>query len=710
MNFLNPFFLLGALAVAIPVVIHLINLRRPQKLSFPTLTFFEELKKSTIRKIRIKQYILLALRVLAILMLALALARPLIAPTMGGGTTDSSQPKLSVLLLDNSPSMNRIGSGGPYLEQAQQVARQVIEHSQGNDRFIVTGTNSTEEGLQIVDASRAMTLLEDVEVANTGNHINQTVRNIADQLNNSAMQQGVIYLLTDAQQSQLNDLNELDNLDLGENRQLGMQVVTVGSSSQPNIAVSNIDLQSRMLSQGNPVLLLVEVRNYGNAGAANQFVSLEVDGRMAGQYEVNLEPGETRELSFEIVPQKTGDIPGKVVIEGDEISFDNERYFALNIPQTRSVLLVNRTEDDASEFVSYLQPALEAARRSNTQIEFNRVQPDEIDQANWLQNDVIILDGLREIPEYWYEDLQRYVQSGKGLLFFPSEQGNIQNYNSFLGLFNAGRFSGIRGEYASFRSTAKIEGLVEGHPILDGIFNKEEDEDIQVDLPDLFFYYQFEQASSTGSYSVLSATTGDEILIEQRFGDGRLLVSALGTDPGWSNFPVNALFAPIYYRSVLYASASERGGLNSYELGHEFEWNGNLPTQTVDLRLGEVTYKPDLQNMPSGTTVRYSGRGWTPGMLYIEAGEQQHLVAVNQDITESDFTTLSQEELENFSDNSVTITNVLNATELSQDNLVTELQSASMGREIWNWFIWIALLLLIAETVISKMYRAESIT
>ncbi|MDR8393101.1 BatA domain-containing protein [Aliifodinibius sp. S!AR15-10] len=710
MNFLNPFFLLGALAVAVPVVIHLINLRRPQKVSFSTLAFFEELQKSTIRKIRIKQYILLALRVLAVLMLALALARPLLTPTLGGAAADSNQPKLAVLLVDNSPSMSRIGADGPFFDQARQVAQRIVESSKSSDRFIVTGTNSSEQGLQMVNAARALDLLEEVEIANTGNHINQTIQMVANQLKNSSMQNGVIYLLTDGQKSQLDNLRELEEIGLEGTRQLGLQVITLGSSSQPNIAVSDVQLQSRMLSQGNPVALQVEIQNYGDAGAANQFVSLEVEGNMVGQYEVNLEPGETRQLGFEIVPQKVGDISGKIVIEGDEISFDNERFFVINIPQTRTVLLVNEIEEEGSEFVSYLQPALEAARLSNTQIEFNQQESGEVDQSNWMQNDVIILDGLREVPEYWYEDLQRYVQNGKGLLFFPSEQGNIENYNSFLGLFNAGRLAGIRGEYASFKPVARIADLQEGHPILDGIFEKEEDEDIRVDLPELFFYYQFEQASSTGSYTILSSTTDEEILVEQRFGDGRMLVSTLGTDPGWSNFPVNALFAPIYYRSVLYASSSEQGGLNNYQLGSEFVWNGRVETQSIELSLDSVTYKPEVQNIPNGTSVRYSGREWEPGILHIEAGDQRRLVAVNQDISESDFQSFTQEELENFSDIPVTITNVLNKNELSQENLVTELQSASMGREIWSWFIWIALALLIAETLISKLYRAESIT
>ncbi|MFH5883112.1 BatA domain-containing protein [Halalkalibaculum sp. DA3122] len=709
MNFLNPFFLLGALSVAIPVVIHLINLRRPQKVSFSTLAFFEELQKSTIRKIRIKQYILLALRVLAVLMLALALARPLLSPTLGGAS-DANEPKLAVLLMDNSPSMNRIGAEGPFFEQAREVAKQVVEQSKSDDRFIVTGTNHSEQGAQMVNGARALDLIEEISVTNTGNQINHAIEMVANQLKNSAMQHAVIYLITDAQKSQLDDLKELDDLQLDESRRVGLQIITLGASSQPNVAVADLELQSRMLSQGTPVTLQVEVRNYGDAGAANQFVSLEVEGRMVGQYEVNLDPGETRQLGFEIVPQNVGDIAGKVVIEGDEISYDNERYFVLRIPETRTVLLISDSEDEASEFVSYLRPALEAARRANTQIEFTRQQPEEVDQSTWLQNDVIILDGLEEIPEYWSEDLQRYVQNGKGLLFLPSEQGSIENYNRFLGLFNAGRFTGIRGEYASFKPVGRVAGLVEGHPILEGMFEKEEDEQIQVDLPELFYYYELEQASGTGTYTILSSTTEDEILVEQRFGDGRLLVSTLGADPGWSNFPVNALFAPIYFRSVLYASASEQGGLNSHELGSTFAWNGVLANPSVELSLNDFTYKPEVQNIPNGVSVQYTGREWNPGLLKISAGDQQRLVAVNQEVAESDFQSLSEEELENFSEIPVTITTVLNTNELSQDNLVAELQSAGMGREIWSWFIWAALALLVAETLISKLYRAESIT
>lgn len=709
MNFLNPFFLLGILAVAIPVVIHLINLRRPRRLSFSTLAFFEELKKSTIRRIRIKQFLLLALRIAAILMLALALARPLLIPSIGGAA-GAGEPETIAIIIDNSPSMSRIGAEGPFLDQAKQIVRKIIENSKSEDRFLITGTNASGQGMQLVNSARALDLVEEVELSNRGNQIAHSVRMITNQFQNTATRYAVIYLVTDGQKSQLDDLRELKKQALDETGQSGMQIIKVGSANQPNIAVSGIQLKSRMLSKGNPVVLQVEVRNFGKAGAANQFISLEVGDRMIGQYEIALEPGASKQFLFEIAPQKAGDIAGKIVIEGDEVTFDNERYFVISIPQTRSVLLINEDEAEGSEFISYLEPALEAARLSNTQIEFNSRQPQAIDQSNWLQHDVIVLDGLEEIPEYWFSDLQRFVQEGHGLLFFPSEQASLENYNKFLGLFNAGQFTGIKGEYASFKPVARLGDLAEGHPILDGIFVKKDDEDIRVDLPELFFYYQFGQASNTGSFTILSSSTNDEILIEQQFGNGRLLVSTLGTDPGWSNFPVNTLFAPVYYRSVLYASSSEQGGLSRHTLGNEFVWNGIMENRTVELTLAEVTYKPEVQAMPRGIRISYNGREWEPGILHIAAENEKRLVAVNQDILESDFQPLTQDEFEKLLDNSVTISRMVNTEELSEEDLVSQLRSASMGREIWSWFIWIALLLLITETLISKLYRAESIT
>ena len=707
MNFLNPFFLLGILAVAVPVIIHLINLRRPQKVPFSTLAFLNELKKSTIRKIRIKQYLLMALRALVVLFLALALARPFLPPTLTG-SSGSDSPKAVGIIIDNSASMERIGSRGPLIDQAREVARTIVEGARRDDRFIIASTNGEQPSLTLLSTSRALETIGNTETQNTGNFISETMAMVYERLGQAPMEQAIIYLISDGQQSQLQKLENLGIESQTDTKPVAFQLVELGNAEQQNLAISDVSLKSQMLSKGSPVTLGVELENIGEVEAINQFVSLEIRERMAGQYRVELQPGESREFLFEIVPDQTGDIPGRIIIDGDEITFDNSRYFVLRIPETRSVLLLTEERREAEGFRSYLNPALEAARKTNTQINFTEQRVDEVEQADLENYDVIVFDGLREVPEYWFNDLQRYVQNGKGLLFFPSEQGNVGNYNEFFQLFNAGEYRDIIGEYASFKAVGEFDELVEGHPILDELFEKESEEQISLDLPELFFYYDYEQPDNTGSYTILQSRAEEALLTEQRFGEGKVLISSFGSDPGWTNFPVNPLFAPLYYRSVLYASSSEQGGLDQHVLGRDFEWEGPLQNQGVEIRKGEETIIPEVQGMPEGIKVSYPAREWTPGIFTIASGAEKRLIAVNQDIMESYFDTLPNSDLDNLLSKYVTINTAIDASRISENNLESRLNAASFGKEIWSWFVWVALMLLIAEMLVSRLYKAEN--
>lgn len=700
--------MLGLIAVAVPIVIHLINLRRPQKVRFSTLSFLNELRKSTIRKIRVKQYLLMALRALAVLFLALALARPFLPPTLTG-TSSSDNPRAIGILMDNSASMSRVGANGPLIEQAQNVASTIVEGARSDDRFLVSWTNGEQSAINLQGASRALQTIETVEAGNTGNFITDKFALLYERLQQAPMEQAIIYLITDAQQSQLQKFETLNFDKQAGSKPVSFQLVELGNVNQQNLAISDISLASRMLSQGTPVTIQVEVENVGEVAAVNQFVSLEIGDRMAGQHQVELEAGQSREFSFEIVPDKVGDIAGKIILEGDEITYDNTRYFVLRVPSSRSVLLLTEQETGNRDFRSYIKPALEAAKQTNTQIEFTEARVSDVEQSELFSHDVIVLDGLEEIPEYWFDELQRFVQNGKGILFFPSEQGDITNYNAFFQLLNAGEFQNINGEYASFKTVAEFDELVEGHPILDNLFDKQDEEQISLDLPELFFYYDYNPPDNTGTYTILKSQTDASLLTEQRFGEGKLLISSFGADPGWTNFPVNPLFAPLYYRSVLYAASSEQGGLEQHILGERFQWEGSLRNQGIEIQKGDEIIKPEVQGLPEGLRIRYPAKEWTPGIYTISDGNEKRLVAANQHIMESYFDTLPKSDLEKMLSKYVTINSTIDANRISENNLEEQLNAASFGKEIWNWFIWIALFFLVAEMLVSKLYKAENI-
>lgn len=707
MNFLSPIFLLGMLAVIIPLVIHFINLRRPKKVAFSSLTFLSKLKQSTIRRIRIKEYLLMALRIGVILILAAALARPFLPPTLSGGAS-SGQPQVIGLLIDNSSSTSRIASGGPLIDQATRVAESIIDGASGGDRFFVATTNGNAVQSKLVGKEKARGLVQEIEPTAAGNYTAQNYRYLREAMLQSGFQSSVIYIITDGQQTQFNPLEDVSFND--ENFSGTVQLIKLEESSQQNTAVTSIELKNQIIGQGGRVTLQVSVKNMSETPAVNQFISLTVGGRMAGQYEVVLDPGQSKNFLFEVNSDQPGDVIGQVTLEGDEVSFDNRRNFVVRIPEMQRALFVDGKENtQTGEFKSYLKPALQAATLTNTQLQIDIRKQDEVNSASFGDFDVIILDGLQQIPEYWFTDLQQEVQNGKGVLFFPSEQGDILNYNRFLELFRAGSLEGIKGEYASFNPVTRIDQLSAGHPVLNGLFKIKDDEPIMVDQPVLFFLYQYKAATVAQSLTILDTETGDPVLTEHSFGEGKVLVSTIGTDPGWSNFPVNPLFAPLFYRSVLYAASGEQGKMEEHVLNAPFRWQGNLQDQSVVLELNEEEVKPEMEVLPNGVQLIYSGREWTPGILYINSGNAKYPVAVNQNIMESDFDPLTGETVKELLQNSARAVNVIEA-ENAPTGIKNQLETANFGKEIWNWFLWAAFVLLIIETLVSKLYKAEKIS
>jgi hypothetical protein len=121
MNFLNPLFLFGLAAAAIPVLIHLFTRRKPREVRFPSLEFLAEVNQSEIRRLRLKQWLLLALRTLAVALLAMAMARP---SMKGGSAGRGAAASTLVALVDVSGSMGSPDAEGRPLTA---TARRVVE-------------------------------------------------------------------------------------------------------------------------------------------------------------------------------------------------------------------------------------------------------------------------------------------------------------------------------------------------------------------------------------------------------------------------------------------------------------------------------------------------------------------------------------------------------------------------------------------------------
>ncbi len=704
MTFLNPFLLIALLAVAVPLLIHLINLRKPKKVRFSTLTFFDSLKASALKRIKIKRWLLLLLRSAAILMLCFALARPFI-PSELGGTANQGQPAAIGILVDNSPSMDQVDRNGPFIDQVKRVASQIIENSQNEDRILLEVTNGESLDQPALTRSAAGLRLNEIETVNKGNILADNLRTLVYRLEQAPQPVKKIYLVTDAQASQFDPLHEIEAAIAGE---YDVSVITVGEERQGNVAITGMELDSELLSRDQPVAISVSVKNFGSSAVRNHFLSLEYMDEMEGQHAVNLEAGENEDFTFEVIPGEDGALKGSFLLEGDELTFDNRRFFSIQIPEKRRILQVQDEQASDAGFSSYLSPVLEAAVSANELLEIEKVDWDSDLFAGSRTPDAILLDGVKNIPDYIIDDLVHYIQMGGGLLFLPSSGGELQSYNRFLERTNVGRYTGVEGSYGSFNGIDRLSSLREGHPLLDEIFDKSEDEELRVNLPEIFYYYRLEPSGGSGSYRLLNSEQGETLFLEQRFGDGRLMVSAIGSDPGWSNFPIKPIFAPLFYRSVLYLATSESGGFLEHTLSERFEFQLSGSPEDVALHIDEQQIIPERRTGFQGLTVSDEAKDWSPGFIELTAEEEKFVFAVNQDAMESDFEALEDQDLkdllaEHFQ--SVSLQRIAG----SEAEIAEQMQAAGMGHEIWFWFIVMAIIFLLTESFVARLFKAESI-
>ncbi len=707
MSFLNPFLFIALAAAVIPVIIHLINFRKPRKVAFSTLSFFQELQKSTIRRLNLKRYLLLALRILAIAMLVTALARPFLPPDISGWLGSSAEGQRVALLIDNGPSMMQIDESGPYMDQIHSVAEEVISQSSDGARFIVVPTHGELESGRWMRKAESLHYLERLEPVNKGGYPEERMTFIQDLLRDEPGEAGRIYWLSDARKTQLDKMEDGFMSADPDKEYQPVTFIKVGNESFQNVSVASVSLAGQVLGEGVPVGVSVTVRNFGDQAVYNSFLSLEMSGERIGQYEVSLQAGQEQELLFEVIPVSTGSIRGKVILEGGTYSFDHTRYFSMDVPESRNVLLVSDHGEDETRR-SYVKPVLDAATETGTRIRASQTDISTLREYDLDTFDAVILESVRRIPDYLQAELVQFVQKGRGLLFVPSEQGDIENYNRFLQQANAGSYTGMRGDYGRFEEIASLQPLRDGHLLVDDIFETQDNEEVRIDMPSIYHYLRYQQPDSQRGSTVLRSNLDDPLFVEQPFGDGMVLVGTLGFSPGWSNLSVKPLYAPLLYRMILYVVAWEHGGVREHILGNPFDRQVSDFGAVVTMTLNETEMRPETSTGTGGLRIRYPASEWSPGWLELDLDGKKYTIAVNQDILESDFASLSVSETESFLENILPVAGVISVSGYSESEIRSAMAAISFGRELWNWFIWLALAFMVAECIISRMYRTET--
>jgi hypothetical protein len=523
-SFLAPLFLLGTAAAAIPIVLHLLKREPEVRVKFAAVRMLRRGPVEQTERRRLRELLLLALRVAALLLLALAFARPYFRSAIAIATEG-----ITVVALDTSLSLSAPGR----FERARELAKEAVARApEGRLVSVITFADASSLASEpSLDRNAARSAIDAAAPGFGPTRYRAALAHASDLLKGGP---GTIVIISDLQQS---GWKAGDRVVVAESARI--EVVDVGPPL-PNLAVTSVG------AAGDRVVAVV--RNVGPASgeAREARVRLTVDDKPAGEGSAVIGPGESAEIRL---PAAAGAV-GFVTVEDPEgVQADNTRYLVLDLESRPAILVVTASGNLARE-AFYVQHALAAA--STAAAPYRIVAASGTGLSGWNRAQLathaaVLLLSTRGLERAGRDLLSQYVHEGGGLLVAagPDVDGEVA-----AGLL-AGRVTladlQSNGAQQAPRSGRAFTPVDPRHPLFHAFGARA----AALALP------SFERIAiirSEACQTLARFTSGEAALVDCAPGEGRALVLASDLDNRWNDFPRHASFVPFVHEAVRYLS------------------------------------------------------------------------------------------------------------------------------------------------------------
>ncbi|NNE48473.1 MAG: VWA domain-containing protein [Rhodothermales bacterium] len=705
MTFLNPLILFGLIAAGIPLLIHLFNFRRPQKVDFSSLAFLRELQSTTMQRVKIKQWLLLLLRTLAIASLVLSFARPTLKGSIAsvlGGDAESA----SVLVLDNSLSMTVRDVDGVLLDQARETARGFAELFGSGDQVAVirTSDRNPDEIRWLKSRQAVEGEIDETEPSAIAMSISEAVTHAGRLLGPSSFVNREVFVLSDFQTATLGDSLTSD-FPAG----VPVRLVKIGSQDVVNTAVTDVVITSQIVEPNRPVRMEATISGTGSESGSSALVSVFLDGERSAQSEVEVPANSVATTEFVVTPRRTGWLEGVVELEDDAFQNDNRRYFTIAVPETRRVLLVR----GAGFRSNYLNLALSAeVAPGRTRFDLDVVTPSGLSSARVSDYDVLILAGVSDLSSGQISAVGSFAEAGGGLLIFPSVTSDASATNDVLARLGGGSVERTVSAAAAGAPVAVIDEADTEHTLFEGVFQIDDaTTGPRIERLDVFRYSAYRSANAA-EITLMRLSTGHPFLQEIPVGRGKALFMASLPVPEWSELPVRGLFVPLIYRALSYLSSGESPAGDDLTIGRGLDvlLPGSSESDVIIIAGADQELVPPQRPSFGGVVVTIGDEVETAGVYDVRIGQRlARKISANLDPVESDLRTGSGNSAANRlkGGSEIDVREML-LEKAGGPGFAAAVATMRTGLELWNVFLGVALVILLAEMLVSRLWKPEA--
>jgi len=611
MGFLAPGFLLGALAVGLPLYLHLLRRQSGAPRPFSSVMFFEPRLPIATHRRRLRYLLLLAARIAVILLVALAFAEPFVS----GFSVEATPKRLLLIVIDDSFSMR----AGTRLAAAKRAALALIARKPQGERAQVLVLGSEVSALtRATEDARLMRAAVESIVPGDSRASFALLPGAVRSIGASAGQPVEVHLVSDMQRTQMPP--SFAEMALPANATLVLH--PVADAAAPNWAVESVTAPGQIFDI-RKLRIQAVIAGYGTP-AAVRVATLVVNGRSIATRRVEVPASGRASVEFDAPEVPYGLSRCAVRIDSaDALGADDEYFFSIERAERRRGLFVHQAADGRSPL--YFTTALRAADESAFTV--SAVATASVADEDPSAYTFVVLSDVAALPERFAARLREYVMHGGSVLIALGTAAAQQRSVPLLG---ASQLEA----HAYSRQAAGFESIGEADGTFPAVGTASEWDGVR------FFYAA--GAPAQGSRVLLRLTDGTPVLTEHRLGDGRVVLFASGLDNLTNDLPLHPVFVAFVDRLTRYLAGSE-GRMSSHIVGESLALrSARDPAVGVEVLDPRGSRPLSLGASASAEALPLSIAGFYQVRF---ANGRQDLIAVNPDRRESDLAPLAPEVL-----------------------------------------------------------------
>lgn len=682
MSFLYPLFLIALIAVAIPVIIHLFNFKRYKTLYFSNVKLLKLIRQESRKKSILKQILILLARIMAIAALVFAFSQPYIPLS---NRTSKAAKQIVAVYIDNTFSMKAEGEKGPLLEQSKLKAIEIANSYRAGTQFFIITSDFLPQHQFVLNKEQFIQEVAGIKESPHSPKTSEIFREAIRTISTSAKKtEKTLYILSDFQKS------GVDIETIKSDSAVYTYLLPFTSGKTNNLLIDSCWFETPGRKIGQQEKLFVRIRNLSDQAYQKIPVRFTVNDSLKAISNINIAAQEKSVLELDYTNNSEGIQLGKVELDDYPIIYDNSYFLSYQVRGKLHALGITNTQNNGSDY-------LKSLFTDDELIQYNEFPENNIQISQLKNYECIFLINNQKFSSGLKSELASFVEGGGSLVIFPNRSANLEEYNALLSSLKGNTINSVD------TSSMAISEINYTHELYNDVFAKPENE---ADMPLIKGYLDFSDKMQKTETTLLKFRNGRNALSVHPLGTGKVYTFAFPLDQKNFNFIRHVIFVPTVYNMVLNSGESQK-----YAYPIESDDPVILNPDISQNRLKIINSRTKEEFLTEARTIGSGKKQLILDDLSKEAGH--YLIQDGDKVIQSVSYNYPRKESipEFYSENDLTklIENSglkqFQIIESSDVNFSETLHDLNNGKQLWKYFIMLAIFFLFCEMVVIRFWK-----